>query len=125
MAVVQCLTDESPNHYIIGQILELPIEQLCAATMYATTLLAHTLDKIKWVFTIFFKPQVILATKFIPKKCAILLIEFQNEFATEGGKIYGQVQNRSSQNCEIYLLVGKRLPWITEACRNLWGSMKF
>ena len=51
---------------------------------------------------------MILATKFIPKKCAILLIEFQNEFATEGGKIYGQVQNLSSK-----IELEKELPWTT------------
>jgi len=33
-----------------------------------------------------------------PKKCAILLIEFQNEFATEGGKIYGQVKENMEAN---------------------------
>ena len=54
---------------------------------------------------------MILATKFIPKKCAILLIEFQNEFATEGGKIYGQVQNLSSKI--EYCWLEKELPWTT------------
>ena len=38
------------------------------------------------------KPHQSLDDRLDPKKCALLFIEFQNEFTTEGGKLHGSVK---------------------------------
>ena len=41
-----------------------------------------------------------------PKKCAILLIEFQNEFTSEGGKLHGSVKENMAANGMLHNTIG-------------------
>ena len=49
-----------------------------------------------------------------PKKCALLLIEFQNEFTSEGGKLHGSVKENMEANGMLQNTV-----WLVNKMRRL------